>query len=176
VRAPCYVRDLAELEHVSRRAKGWECPHCRRHGNLNRHGALRGLSETGEGKDSVRGWRFLCSDRGRRGGCGRSFSVLLSTVIAGATVRSPELWRFTLAKLGGASVLLAWERLRSRFSLEAAYSWWKRWERGQFGVRAVLARGRGPPRGELARQLVAAFGGEDPVGSFQLMEQRRWPG
>jgi hypothetical protein len=102
--------------------------------------------------------------------------VLLSTVIARATVRSRELWRFTLAKLGGASVLGAWESLRSRFSLEAAYGWWRRWQRGQIGVRTVLARGRDPPKGELAGQLVAAFGGEDPVGSFQLKEQRSWPG
>ncbi len=175
MQAPLFARDPAELERLARQAKGWACPNCRRHGALNRHGALRGVAETGSGKEALRGRRFFCSKRGRRRGCGRTFSVLLCAVIAGATVRSRELWRFYLARLGGAGVLAAWEGCRSRFSLEAAYAWRRRWQRGQFAVRTVLAHGRDPPVGALAGQLVAAFGAEDPIGGFQLREQRGWP-
>jgi hypothetical protein len=175
MQAPRYARDPAELEGLARLAKGWACPHCRRHGMINRHGSLRGLSESAAGKDALRGRRFLCSKRGARGGCGRTFSVLLSTVIAAATVRSRELWRFYLAKLSGESVLSAWEGLGSRFSVEAAHTWWRRWRRGQFALRVVLAQGRDPPASGMAEALTGRFGAEDPIGAFQLREQRHWP-
>jgi hypothetical protein len=175
MQAPRFARDPAELERLARQAKGWACPHCRRHGALNRHGALRGLAEGAQGKDALRGGRFFCSNRGRRRGCGRTFGVLLASLIARATVRSRELWRFYLAKLGGASVLAAWESLHSGFSVEAAYAWWRRWRRGQFAVRLVLAQGRDPPKGEIAQALAGRFGAEDPIGAFQLSEQRGWP-
>jgi hypothetical protein len=173
--APRFARDPAELEQVDGQAKGWACPHCQRHGTLNRHGALRGLCESAAGKDALRGRRFLCSKRGRRGGCGRTFSVLLATMIRSATVRSRELWCFYLAKLSGQSVLSAWAGLGSRFSVEAAYGWWRRWRRGQFALRSVLAQGRDPPETRIVEALALRFGAHDPIGAFQLKEQRGWP-
>lgn len=163
------------MDQIGGRAKGWACPHCRRHGTLNRHGRVRGLGEREPGKDAVRGQRFFCSNRGWRRGCGKTFTVLLATLIRRATVRTGELWRFYKAKLGGASVVGAWEGLGSRFSVEAAYGWWRRWRRGQFAVRSILAHGRDPPRGSVAESLGGLFGADDPVGNFQLMEQRSWP-
>lgn len=101
--------------------------------------------------------------------------MFLSTVIAAATVRSRELWRFYLAKLSGQSVLSAWEGLGGRFSVEAAYGWWRRWRRGQFSVRLVLAQGRDPPRASVAESLCGLFGADDPIGGFQQRQQRCWP-
>jgi len=170
-----YAKDEVELEAWSREAKASECPHCRQAGYVNRHGSLRGLAEDGRAKDAVRGRRFFCSNRGHRQGCGHTFSIWLAAVIAGASVRSGLLWRFYLARLSGTSVLGAWESLRSPFSLEAAYRWWRRWRRGQCVLRTVLARGRDPPSGDVQSALAAVYGADDPIGVFQCREQRGWP-
>ena len=98
-------------------------------------------------------------------------------MIAGATVRSGELWRFYQARFQRGSVLAAWEDLRSRFSLEAARRWWWRWHRGQFQLRELLYRQRAPPpEGDLPGHLAAVFGTDDPIAAFQWREQRAWPG
>ncbi len=175
MRPPLFAKDEDQLEELSRHAKAWACPYCRRFGTFNRHGALRGLSEDGPGKEALRGRRFFCSNRFQRNGCGRTFSILLSTMIAGASVRTRILWRFYLGKLSGSSVAAAWEGLRSAFSLEAAHGWWRRWRKGQFALREILSRGRGPPEGGLAQQVSDAFDETDPIGVFQLTQQRNWP-
>jgi hypothetical protein len=176
MRPPRYAQDEAELSALSRQAKGWACPSCRRHGTLNVHGSLRGGAEKGLGKDALRGRRFLCSNRGQRPGCGRTFSLLLATILRRASVRSGGLWRFYRAKFALGSVWSAWASLRSAFSVEAAYQWWSKWQRGQFLLRALLCRKRDPPvGGELTTHLAAVFGAEDPIRCFQASEQRAWP-
>ena len=176
MRPPRYAQDDAELTAWSHEAKRWACPHCRRHGTLNVHGSLRGCAEKGPGKEALRGRRFLCSNRGLRPGCGRTFSILLATVLAQASVRSRYLWRFYRAKFALGSVLSAWESLKSIFSVEAAYGWWRRWQRGQFLLRALLCRKRDPPPGGTRMMHAAAvLGDEDPIASFQASEQTAWP-
>ena len=177
MRPPQYAKDEVEVSELGRQAKQWTCPHCGRHGTLNAHGALRGNAEDACGKDALRGRRFFCSNRERRPGCGRTFSILLATIIAGASVRSGCLWRFIRGRFETGSVLSAWEGLRSVFSVEAAYRWWRRWQRGQFELRALLCRTRDPPpEGTLPGHLAAVYGADDPIAAFQLAEQRTWPG
>jgi len=176
MRPPRFARDLADLDRMGRQAKTWTCPRCAGSGTLNRHGRLRGWGEGAAGKQTQRGQRFYCSKRGRRHGCGHTFSLKLCTVLAHASVRSAELWRFYRAKLWGQSVLSAWASLRSRFSLEAAYGWWRRWQRGQCALRTHLCRGRDPPETSLAEGIQAAFGPVDPIACFQHQAQRPWPG
>lgn len=173
---PRYASTPAELDAQSGRAKGWRCPHCGREGTLNRHGVLRGNDPGTQGKEAVRGRRFYCSKRGRRPGCGRTVAVWLAEVIAGASVRTAALWRFLSARLGGLSVLGAWERTRCGFSVEAAYRWWRRWRAAESAVRARLWRGREPPAGGLVAACEAHYGATDPIAGFQMREQRGWPG
>lgn len=173
---PAFAQDDADLDQLSRQAKAWVCPQCGRGGALNRHGRLRGWGEGPAGKQARRGQRFYCSKKGRRPGCGRTFSLKLCTVLPQASVRSAQLWRFYRARLGGQSVLSAWASLCSYFSLEAAYGWWRRWQRGQYALRAFLCRGRDPPEASLAEAVEAAFGRVDPIAGFQHQMQRSWPG
>lgn len=177
---PRYVVNETELEQCRRQAKQWVCPHCRRAGDLNGHGRVRGLSADGPGKEAVRGQRFFCSNRGRRRGCGRTFCVRLAQVIAGASVRSQPWWRFISARLDGASVAAAWEKARSGFSLEAAYRWWRRWRPRESAVRTGCwtagQRGRAPPEAKSLREAIeGAYGRADPVAAFQAREQRPFP-
>jgi hypothetical protein len=172
---PRFATDQAALLALGREAKGWRCPRCAQRGTFNAHGSLRGLARSGPGKEAVRGLRFLCSDRGRRPGCGRTCSVLLAEVVRGASVRTALLWRFFLQLLGGLAVPAAWERARSGFSLESAYRWRRRWREGEAALRTWLWHGREPP-GELAAAIVQACGATDPIACFHAREQRAWPG
>src|SRR5690606_37316235 len=122
----------------------------------------------------LRGQRFFCSNRGRRGGCGCTFCVWLATVIARASVRTAGLWRFLTARLDGASVLEAWAPAGSGFSLEGAERWWRRWQRGSGAVRTRLWRGREPPGG-IAAAVRQTYGSLDPIAGFQRSEQVDWP-
>lgn len=175
MRPPRYAPDEAALERLGSEAKRWDCPHCGRAGTLNGHGFLRGNAERASGKDAVRGRRFFCSDRGRRPGCGHTFSVWLAQMIAGASVRTAGLWRFYRGRLSGQSVLAAWEQARGGGSLETAYRWWRRWRRAEPALRTQFFRGREPPGG-LAAAIAGAFGSIDPLAGFQAREQRPWPG
>jgi hypothetical protein len=178
MRPPRYATTETELEALVLEVKRWACPHCRQFGRLNSHGRLRGLAEAGPGKATVRGRRFFCSNRGRRDGCGRTFSVWLASVLAGFTVRSGRLWRFLARRSEAAGVLRAWVGARSGFSLEAAYRWWRQWRRGECALRTRLWRGREPPDSTLGLTAACAarYGAVDPIAAFQGREQTGWPG
>jgi len=172
---PRYVPDEAALARLGDQAKRWACPHCRRQGTLNAHGALRGVAEAAPGKDARRGRRFFCSDRGRRPGCGRTCSVLLAQMLRGASVRTGSLWRLCRARLAGLGSLAAWEQARTGFSLESAHRWWRRWRQAGPALRTHLWRGREPPD-SLAEALTALYGEADPLAGFQVRTQRAWFG
>lgn len=172
---PRFAPDETALARLGLQAKHWRCPHCGRTGTMNAHGSLRGAAETLPGKDALRGRRFFCSNRGRRPGCGRTWSVVLSQVLRYAIVRTASLWRFCRGWLSGLSVLSAWEQARGGFSIESAYRWARRWRRAEPALRTRLFRGREPP-GDLVAAITGAYGPADPLALFQAREQRGWPG
>lgn len=172
---PRFASNHATLVELRRHAKIWRCPHCGRQGTFNAHGSLLGLAEHGPGKDALRGRRFLCSNRRRRPGCGRTWSVRLGNLLHRFSVRTAQLWRFCLGLLAGLGVPAAWERARNGFSLESAYRWRRQWQQGELTLRTLLWRGREPPGG-MAATLSEVYGGNDPLACFQVREQRGWPG
>ncbi len=172
---PRYAPDHAALAALGGQAKHWRCPRCGQTGAFNAHGALHGLAESGPGKDALRGRRFLCSNRGRRPGCGRTWSVRLAHVLRRFSVRTAALWRSALGWLAGLGVPAAWEAARSGFSLESAHRWRRRWRRAEPARRTWLCRGRAPPDDPVAA-ITVAYGTADPLACFQQREQRSWPG
>jgi hypothetical protein len=87
-----------------------------------------------------RGQRVWCSDRGQRGGCGRSFSVFPAEVLPGGTVRAPALWAFLERLLAGCSIKAAFESLGLAFALETFCHLLQRL-RGQLArLRSVLSQ------------------------------------
>ena len=173
---PRFASSHAALLELCRHAKQWRCPHCGQSGTFNAHGRLRGLVERGPGKDALRGWRLLCSNRGRRPRCGRTWSVRLAAVLHRLSVRTAQLWQFCRRLLSGLSVPTAWEGARTGFSLESAYRWRRRWQQGEPALRTWLCRGRAPPPGDLAAAIDSACGPADPIAVFQQREQCGWPG
>jgi len=152
-----YCNTEADLHQYMLSLKLVPCPHCGRTGFLIGHGFLRGYSET-EQEHVVRGRRFFCSNRHRRRGCGRTFSVLLSDVLKGFMVRANTLWNYLKKVAGGMSRRAAWEQTRKSFSRESGYRLWQRLNKAQTHIRTLLCRQRPPP----------ASSSDEPL--FQLMD------
>lgn len=155
---PRFVRDRQALDEILVNAKQTECPHCHRAGMLVGHGLLSGYAERG-GDREVRGRRLLCSARFRRSGCGRTISVLLATVVAGFTVRTPTISAFLESVVAGLSRKAAWERAQAPasgapgLSLRSGYRLWDRLVAAQSRIRTALCRRAPPPATTDARPI-----------------------
>jgi hypothetical protein len=135
-----FVADQIALDGVLLDAKLMSCPHCRVTGMLIGHGLLRGYAERSS-ELVVRGRRIFCSNRGRKSGCGRTFSVILSTVLSGFVVRTLTLFTFVQAVLTGLSRRAAWlSEVASAFSLSSGYRVWRRLASAQAALRSWLSR------------------------------------
>ena len=147
------MRDLRGLDEALAGAKLVACPHCRRTGMLVGHGLLMGYAERTSDRE-VRGRRLLCSGRFRRSGCGGTFSVLLATVIAGFTVRTPTLSRFLESVVGGLCRKVAWEQGSALgLSLRSGYRLWARLGAAQPHLRTSLYAVGPPPASTDARPI-----------------------
>ena len=169
-----FVRDRAELSAWLLRAKLIACPHCGRVGDLNLHGPATGYAECGSER-LARGHRLFCSNRGRRRGCGRTISVLLSDSLHCRVVRTGTLWHFLLAVAAGITRKAAWEATGAQvLSLRSGYRLFHRFARAGPAIRTRLLSLRPPPRStspsplvQLTEHLKLALPGDDPLSAFQ---------
>ena len=92
-----------------------------------------------------RGQRVFCSDRGRRGGCGRTFAIFFASVLPRHSLTSARWSDLLRAMAAGTAVKTAWENLRSIFSLEAAYRLVRRTRARLAFLRPLLSRILPPP-------------------------------
>ncbi len=140
------------------------------------HGFLRGYGERGS-EVVVRGRRVFCSNRGQRPGCGQTFSVLLSTMLSGFTVRALTLFCFAKAVLVGLTRRAAWLReARGALPLSSGYRLWRRLHEAQATLRGRLCRVAPPPDSaaraplaQLLQHLVLVVGASeaDPFSALQ---------
>ena len=127
-----------------------------------------------------RGQRVWCCNRGRRGGCGRSFCIFLVDVLPRHTVRSATLWSLLERWLDGGSIKAAAEALELPFGLETLYHLLQRMRRRLTTVRSVLCGQRPPPASSQSDPLLQTvehlrrlFPQSDcPCADFQLHFQR----
>jgi hypothetical protein len=178
---PCFAQDEVALDAVLRGIKLTVCPHCHRPGALIGHGLLRGYAERSSER-VVRGRRFFCSDRGKRSGCGRTFSVKLSTVLCSFVVRTLTLWCFLQAVLSGRTRRAAWIcATDGALSLSSGYRLWRRLCGAQSALRTRLCReAAAPPSNDRAPwaqlrehlRIVVGAGGTDLLSAFQIGLQR----
>jgi hypothetical protein len=120
------------------------CPHCGCFGSLNRHSRSAGNDPLRASGQSFRGQRVFCSNRGQRGGCGRTFFLVLSDVLPRHTMTASLLWRWLVEVLAGLSFKAAAEKLRLPFALETVYRLRRGLARNLDVLRTRLA-GRGEP-------------------------------
>lgn len=171
-----FYRSKEEFRQIHHTLKQTPCPRCKSIGFLILHGYLRGHDEKVYGKRITRGHRIFCSNRNRRTGCGRTFSMLRALLLKGFTIGAKSLWHFLSNIAGGMNKCQAFKALGLAFSSTTTYRLWKRFERGQSRLRVMLSRLTAPP--ELARENSAAVGtilhlrscfarARSPVAAFQ---------
>lgn len=162
---------------MTERLKWTPCPHCHAVGALIRHGYLRGYDESSPRLKVVRARRIFCSNRSRRPGCGRTFSVWIATKIRRLGLTTSALWRFLRRAVAG-SIAAAIRAAQCHLSDRTLQRIWRRFNQGQSKIRtALLGRclaplplepSRRPAAAQVLAHLQAAFpDAECPITAFQ---------
>jgi hypothetical protein len=139
-----FVRNPEESTAIMERLKRTPCPHCKVVGTLNRHGCLYGFDESSSQRKTLRARRIFCSNRNKRGGCGKTFSVWLADKIRRLSLTTGALWRFLQCAVGG-GVLAASRALACQLSDRSMQRIWKRFDRAQSNIRTALCWRCPPP-------------------------------
>jgi len=127
----------------------------------------------------VRGQRVFCSNRGRRGGCGQTFSLFTADVLPRHTLTATLLWRWLIQRLAGLSAKAAAETVCLPFALETVYRVGRKLRRSLDRLRTLLCRKQAPPFSaqsdpvlQSVEHLQSVFpGAECPPAAFQLRFQ-----
>ncbi len=152
-----FYRCEDEWVAIAERLKQTPCPHCKGAGTLIRHGSLSGFDESNPQQKVVRARRIFCSNRHRRRGCGRTFSVWIAEKIRRLSLTTRTLWTFLQHAVVG-TMTAAIRAANCQRSDRTFQRIWKRFDRGQSAIRTALLR-RGPPPelpAESARRPAAA--------------------
>lgn len=173
-----FTRDDSEWAATVERLKQMPCPHCQTTGTLNRHGSLRGFDDDSPRRKTLRARRIFCSNRGRRTGCGRTFSIWIASKIRRSSLTTVTLWAF-LQRAAAGSVAAAMRTAAGRRGGRCWQRIWRRFDRAQSRLRTALAC-RGPPpemppgtshRPDIAQVLAhlqSAFPhADDPLAAYQ---------
>ena len=120
VTVPRFVERPEELNALLDHLPLLPCPHCGRAGNLVGHGFLRGYDERSSEK-VTRGRRILCSCRGRKRGCGKTVSTLLTCFVERCTALAATLWVLFSGLADGLSVERAAKEAKFPLDMRSAY-------------------------------------------------------
>ena len=168
-----------EFEAVHVKLKTTACPHCKRVGNLIRHGYLRGYDEKHPRRKTVRAWRIFCSNRKKATGCGRTFSVWMADKIQRLFLTADALWAFLKQAVVTGNRSQAFQNLESGLTDSGPYRIWKRFCEAQSAIRTALRDLCEPPEVDSEQpveltlaHLEAAFPDQPcPVAAFQVRLQ-----
>jgi hypothetical protein len=139
-----FYRSDKEWTTIAEQLKQTPCPHCKAVGALIRHGYLRGYDEGDSQRTTLRARRIFCSNRNRRRGCGRTFSVWLADKIRRLSLTTRALWRFLQSAVSSiaAAIRVVADCRRSDRTWQRI---WKRFDLGQSKIRTALSACRPPP-------------------------------
>ena len=123
---------------------------------------------------------MFCSDRGQRGGCGKTFSIFLAEVLPRHSCTATGLRQLLVKLLAGGSVQAAARSLRLPLALESIYHLLGRLRRRLDAVRCSLCGRQAPaassqkdPLLQTVEHLQSVFPGSVcPVSEFQLVFQQ----
>jgi hypothetical protein len=138
-----FYRSAEEWNALAERLKQTPCPHCKVFGTLIRHGCLYGFDDSSPQRKTLRARRLFCSNRQRRRGCGRTFSVWVADKIRRLSLTTHTLWQF-LQRAAAGSIAAAIRAADCHLSDRTWQRIWKRFDQGQSTIRTALF-GRCPP-------------------------------
>lgn len=174
LKLPRFFKGKAHRKQVFGKLKLIDCPHCGQSAYLIRNGRLYGNDPAQQGSARVqRGQRIRCSDRGRCGGCGRSFAIFHPQSLPHRSVGADYLYALLEAILEHSGcVHHAWLRGTRCFSLSTAYRLCRALKDNQFRLRHHFYRLAHPPQSsdhdptlQLIAHLRAAFE-ECPIPAY----------
>jgi hypothetical protein len=152
------------------------CPHCGLFGFLILHGFLYGFLNDAPLR-VIRGHRIVCSNRHRKNGCGRTFSIFRSIILKRLSISSQWLLRLVNLTIAGLSVYKALRTLtETTFCRSTATRFRQRFIRAQSSIRARLLTLCAPPPDsssdpllQTLQHLSTAFSSAScPVAAFQM--------
>lgn len=175
-----FIRDVQDFAKALFGLKQRVCPFCGRRGTLNRHSRVRGNDPQAVQGSVMRGQRVFCSNRGRRGGCGRTFPILFAQVLPRHTFTARLLWKALAGWLRGSSLKASWEAALSLLALDTFYHLVQRLRRRLTELRTALHKLAPPPASQTSDSLRQTFehlrsvfrNDACPLESFQLRFQR----
>ncbi len=174
-----FVRNKQERNQVLQNLKQTRCAHCRRMGTLNRHDRIKGNDPNSVNKQILRGRRVWCSNRSRRGCCGRTMRIVFACLLPRHSVKARMLSGLLEYLCAGASIKSAWERCGLPVHLQSVYHLVQRLRERLAAVRSALLSCCPPPGSrhtdplrQTAEHLRCAFpGSQNPVGAYQYAFQ-----
>lgn len=174
-----FVGSGRERNQVLLNLKQTGCAHCRRIGTLNRHDRIQGNDPAAVNKQMLRGRRAWCSNRGRRGGCGRTMRIMFACLLPRHTIKAKMLSGLLEYLCAGASIKSAWERCGMPVQLQSVYHLVQRLRVRLAAVRSALLSRCPPPDSrhadplrQTAEHLRCAFPQcECPVAAYQYAFQ-----
>ncbi len=118
------------------------CPHCRKRGHLILHGFLYGYGDT----DWItRGRRVFCSNRNRKSGCGRTFSLLKALFIRQLMISARVLSAVLKHLSQGLCPTKAGRIPEPQMSKTSIYRIYHRFRHSQTRIRTLLKQVKDPP-------------------------------
>ena len=177
--SPLVLPGRIRLDRPRERLKLTPCPHCHVVGTLNRHGSLSGYDESNPQRKTLRARRIFCSNRHRRPGCGRTFSIELAETIRRSSLTTRTLLAF-LTQAVSLGIAAAIRAVKCHLSHRTLQRFWKRFDHAQSRIRTALL-GRGPPpegafkdfrrpaAAQVLAHLHATFPNTDcPIAAYQM--------
>jgi len=133
------------------------CPYCGKVGTLNIHDKIYGNKSDDKTDRCLRGQRGWCSNRGKRGGCGKTISFVFSWVLPRHSFTA-DILDHTLTELSsGSSVKTAHERCRTLLSLQGLYHLIKRFSLRIDALRTKLIEKSKPTVSTLSDPILQTF-------------------
>jgi hypothetical protein len=174
---PRFYRSDEQWLSIVEQLKLTPCPHCNRVDSLILHGFLYGFDDSSPQRMTRRARRIFCSNRNRRTGCGRTFTVWPAHRIRRRSLTAHTLWSF----LQRAVTDTLADAIRTASSHLSHRTWQRIWSRflvAQSTIRTALTARRPPaipPPNSLhssAAQTIAHLqsvfpNDNSPIASFQ---------
>lgn len=135
-----FYRCQKDFEKIHWHLKLTACPHCKRTGTLILHGYLSGYDLGAYSQRVLKGRRIFCSNRHRKQGCGKTFSVFKADRLKRFAIQTSGLWLFLKNIARGINLSQAFRTLGIALKTTSIYRLYNRIFLAQHKIRTLLLK------------------------------------